>query len=1108
MKKLFNDGWQFAKAPVGTQISDINGLEFRPVDIPHDWLIHNSNALYESSCGVYRRTYEYSGEGSVRLFFGGVYMNCTLYVNGREAGENKYGYSSFEIDVTEYLVSGENQLVLLVRHDSPNTRWYSGAGIFRDIHIITTGRDYLTTGGVYFHCEKSGGEWRCTVSAEVTGSGRTACRLSDSNGNILYSGECGTFTLPDRPEYVWDIERPNLLTLTVDLLSGGSAVDSVTQRVGLRTAEFRPDGGFFLNGRHVKLHGVCLHHDLGPLGAAFNKEACRRQLLSMRQMGANAVRTSHNMPDEGFMELCDELGILVDSEAFDMWERPKTEYDYARFFDEWYERDVASWIRRDRNHPSVIMWSVGNEIYDTHVSPRGREVSAMLHAAVRKNDPLKNAPTTIGSNYMPWEPAQLCMQEVDIAGYNYGESLYRPHHEAHPDWCIYGSETTSGVKSRGVYHFPLSAAFLTHDDLQCSSLGNCRAGVGAETPQKVLAADLDTEFCAGMFIWTGSDYFGEPSPYSTRNSYFGNIDTAGLRKDSFYLYQAAWTEKPVLHLFPYWDFNPGQLVDICAYTNLESVELFVNGRSMGVRTPQQWTVNWQAEYEPGSITVVGKDAQGREYTCTEHSFGDSAELRLEADKKVLRADGRDFTSVVISAVDQNGYPVRNARDRVTVTVSGARLTGFDNGDSTDYDSCKSSCRKLFSGMAAAYIMAADRAGEVVVRAEAPGLAPAEIRLEAVPSEVLPGTACGEAIPPEHSGEIPVRKIELVRSGGSVITPEKPEIEVSAAIMPAGATYSGLEWKVVTPSGIECSLAQLTQTDGGVKLRAVGDGSFRLRCTCSNGKPHPEVVSDLEFTAEGFGQPFTDPYSFVAGCFYKDSLGVMDEVSDGGVSMTKDKNIVGYTKVDFGEYGADSLTVRIIHWHTNEPVEIRVWCGKPHEGRLVGSFTYQADFIWQTYQDNTFNLSEPLCGEQDIYFEFGEHEQRIYFGGFVFTPRLKAYQKLNAAQADLIHGDSFEISGSRVLGIGNNVVLEFGGMDFRKGISALELTGRTRHDNDSVHIHIVGETKLREIVEFPGSSDFTTVKVPFSSFSGKASVQLQFLPGCDFDLDSFRFIQEE
>ncbi len=1105
MRNLFNDSWSFAKAPVGTGYQDIGGLEFRTVDIPHDWLIENSNALYESSFGFYRKLWNNSGAGSVRLYFEGVYQDCTVYVNGRQAGENKYGYSSFEVDITSPLEDGENEIVVLVRHEAPNSRWYSGAGIFRNIHIIETAADHLVTDGVYFSSKRDGNCWKCTVTSEVCGNGDVNYILADGE-RVLYNGSCSGFTVSDAP--VWDIADPHLLDLTAQLRCGGKIIDEITQKVGLREIEYKPDGGFFLNGSHVKLHGVCLHHDLGALGAAFNKEAARRQLLSMKRMGANAVRTSHNMPAIGFMELCDELGILVDSEAFDMWERPKTEFDYARFFPEWYEKDVTSWVRRDRNHPSVIMWSVGNEIYDTHFSDRGREVAKMLHEAVRKSDPRCNAPTTIGSNYMPWDGAQNCAKEVDLVGYNYGENLYQLHHEQHPEWRIYGSETTSGVKSRGVYHFPRNTAFLTHDDLQCSSLGNCRAGATAAMPQQIIAADRDTAFCAGMFIWTGCDYIGEPSPYSTKNAYYGPVDTAGLEKDAFALYQAAWTDEPVLHLFPYWDFNDGQLIDVVAYTNYAEAELFVNGRSVGKRIPEEYTVAWQVPYEKGEIRITAADDSWG--TCERicRSFSDSAEIRLCSDKQTLRADGEDIAAVVISTVDENGVPVDNARDRVNISVSGGRLVGYDNGDSTDYDSYKSPCRKLFGGKAVAFIAATDTAGDITVRAEAPDLKAAELKINAVPAEVKRGTAFGYEIPAEaHNGEVPIRKITLTREGGAEITPEHNNIRITAVISPVNATYSDLIWSVVTNSGITTNIAAVEAEGDTAVLTALGDGEFRLRCSAANGKPQPEVLSEYEFTASGFGQPFTDPYSFVTGCFYNDSNGLMDEVSGGGISMTHEKNIAGFTKVDFGKYGTDTLTIRMIHWHTDAPVSFRLWDGKPSDGRLIGEFSYQANFIWQTYQDNTFTLAEKLCGEHDIYFEFLRHEQRLYFGGFFFMPRQKAYEVIDAADCDLVHGDTFETAGTKIERIGNNVFFDFDGMDFTDGISALKLTGRTRHDNDSIHVHIIGENdEIREIVEFPFSEDYITVEKQLPDLRGKAAVKVMFLPGCDFDFASIQFIR--
>ncbi len=1105
MKQLWNAGWMFAQTSVGAVYSDAEAVGFAPVELPHDWLIADSENLYASSFGWYKKQWQHSGADRVRIYFEGVYQDCTVYVNGTQAGENKYGYSSFCVDITPFLQEGENEVLVLVRHQSPNSRWYSGAGIFRDVWLLETPMDCLVEDGVYFSAQKQGDLWLCNVSAEILGSGDLRFLLQ-SKDTVLYEGACGTFSVQDDPALVWDIDCPNLLSLTVSLYKDGTVLDHITQQVGLRQIAFDPDRGFWLNGRKVKLHGVCLHHDLGAFGAAFHKAAARRQLLSMKEMGANAVRTSHNMPAVGFMELCDELGILVDSEAFDMWERSKTEYDYARYFTQWFERDVASWIRRDRNHPSVIMWSVGNEIYDTHLSSRGCEVTKMLHTAVRIHDPLQNAYTTIGSNYMPWENAQRCAEQVEVVGYNYGENCYAQHHEQNPHWCIYGSETTAGVKSRGIYHFPLQTPFLTHDDLQCSSLGNCRGGFTADTPQAIICKDLDAEYCAGMFIWTGSDYIGEPSPYSTKNAYYGSIDTAGLKKDIFWLYQAAWTDKPVLHLFPYWDFNEGQLVDVLVYTNLQRVELFVNGISAGERVPQQFVASWQVPYAAGEICVQGYDAAGILYEDVRRSFGDSYRICLSSDCDVLS----DLAAITVSVTDAQDNPVENARDRVRITVRGGRLMGYDNGDSTDYDSYHSNCRKLFSGQAVAWVAADGTADTVVISADAPGLRSAELRLP-VSSVGNAGDVYRRRVAEDvHNGEIPVRKIALQRDGGSLLTPDHPAVTVSAAVFPLYATYHDIDWKIVTDSGIETNLAYVTIQGNRVVLTAVGDGRFRLRCSCNNGKPQAEVISDFEFMAEGFGQPFTDPYAMVTGCFCNVTNGPMDEVAEGAVVLTDTQNCIGFTKVDFGRYGSDRFTVRLLHWFSDKDVSFTVWDGDPaHDGTLLGDFIYHAAFLWQTFKTNSYTLPKRLVGVHDLFFRFGAHTHRLDFGGFFFTPYEKAYDQVNAAHSDLLHGDSYTLKEDGVYGIGNNVFLDFEEMDFTKGVSAIALTGRTRHDNDSVHVYIMGEdSEVRTIVEFPFSEEITTIISPVPDYCGKATVKFCFLPGCDFDFISFRFLPRE
>lgn len=301
----------------------------------------------------------------------------------------------------------------------------------------------------------------------------------------------------------------------------------------------------------MKLHGSCEHHDNGCLGAVSNRAAILRRFRKLREMGVNAIRTSHNMPAQEFMELADEFGMLILSEGFDMWERSKTDYDYARFFDEWVEKDVASWVRRDRNHPSIIGWSIGNEIFDTHADERGQEVTSLLRRLVKLHDPQGNGYVTFGSNYMQWENGQKCADILKLAGYNYGERLYNEHHEAHPDWAIYGSETASVVQSRGIYHFPLSQTVLADDDEQCSSIGNSCTGWGAKNTEECIIKDRDAEFCAGQFIWSGFDYIGEPTPYSTKNSYFGQYDTAGFPKDSAYVFRAEWTDykkAPFVHI--------------------------------------------------------------------------------------------------------------------------------------------------------------------------------------------------------------------------------------------------------------------------------------------------------------------------------------------------------------------------------------------------------------------------------------------------------------------------------------------------------------------------------------------------------------------------------
>ncbi|MCC8104016.1 MAG: DUF4982 domain-containing protein [Clostridiales bacterium] len=861
--RLFNDNWEFSKKEEA----------FSPVGLPHDWAIDRVDTFYEDAVGRYRKAFLWKKQPDERVFlrFDGVYMDSRYYLNGEQVWEWKYGYSAFEFEITDALRDGENELLVTVDFRNPNSRWYSGAGIYRNVWLRTTHEQYLVADGIYFHASKmdSGigasrteeeiredvhsaapleGEgndiWEVQLQAEVSGGHLFSQRpslsnlevyytLLDTEGNAVLSGpgeflqeeeseggvscgetqcgrvygkRCGTHFLYRLRGQVanpvrWDIEHPYLYRLRVDLIDG-EVIQSEEQMVGFRTTEFLPEEGFLLNGRKVKLNGVCDHHDLGCLGSAFHPQAMERKLRILKEMGTNAIRLSHNMPAAGLMELTDRLGILVVSEAFDMWESPKTPYDYARFFPEWYPADVASWIRRDRNRPSVIMWSIGNEIHDTHVSEKGQEWTRRLLAEVAKHDPLGNARPTIGSNYMPWENAQKCADIVKLAGYNYGANYYDEHHAKHPDWVIYGSETGSVVQSRGIYHFPYTKSVLADEDEQCSSLGNSTTSWGAKSHEDCIAAEWEHPYSCGQFLWSGFDYIGEPTPYHTKNSYFGQVDTAGFPKDSYYCYQAAWTDyrkKPMVHLFPYWDYNEGQEIDVRVYSNAPVVELFLNGESQGKRilydsegkgdevpfgskpdhsgealskpnTGRHISATWRVLYQAGEIHAKAYDENGTVIAEETHrSFGDATKMILTpstsendflpqsqlragaalqpcaqgnaASSVALTANGNDLLFVEITMEDADGNPVENAVNRVYVSVTGAgALVGTDNGDSTDGESYKSGSRRLFSGKLLVVAKTGTEPGELVVSVTSPGLPEAVLAVPVAEGTPEPGSS--------------------------------------------------------------------------------------------------------------------------------------------------------------------------------------------------------------------------------------------------------------------------------------------------------------------------------------------------------------------------------
>ena len=1126
---LFNDGWQFCLCDIGTELSALPGRHWYDVELPHDWLINDASKLYETGEGWYRRSLPCSAEqlsGRVLLNFDGVYMNSTLFVNGKEAGSWTYGYSAFEHDITDFLHEGENELLLRVSHQSPNTRWYSGAGIFRDVMLKLRPAAYIGTNGVYIHsAPQPEGGWTTEVETDVVGEAsdiRMLLEVFDPAGASMggygleahFDGGHEKFTASFNstdPE-LWSVDDPMLYTLKISLYSGSELLDCVNETFGYRTAEFDPDRGFLLNGEPVKLHGVCMHHDLGALGSALNEAALARQLRIMKEMGVNAIRTSHNMPARQLVQLCDEMGLLVDSEAFDMWEKPKTEFDNHRFFTEHAERDVRSWIERDRNHPCIIMWSIGNEINDT-IDPHGLDITKRLYEYVLKYDPKGNAAPTIGSNYMGDENAQKCSDVVKLAGYNYSEYLYDEHHAKYPGWVIYGSETASAVRSRGIYRFPAELPLLTGEDCQCSSLDNSVVGWGSSA-MKSWRLDRDCPFCCGQFIWTGFDYIGEPTPYNTKNSYFGIVDTAGFPKDIYYFYQSVWLspeQKKVLHIVPsYWDFIPGQEIDVLIYSNARDVELFLNGKSVGthvmeLETSQDMRAHFKVPFEPGVLRVVGHFADGSECSEVLHTPSDPAAVVMTSDKETLLADGRDIAFVEISTVDVNGIPVGNARNLIRVEVSGAgRLVGLDNGDSTDYDSYKGDNRRLFSGKLLAMIESTLEPGEITVRAYSEGLENAELRLVSENCGEVSGVSVVTenkfpAVCRAYTGEVPARLL-LPEVDVNSFDPERRSAEIRAKLLPENCTYDDISWSVVRRNGVESSLAQVEGSGRSAVVTAKGDGEFFVRAMVHNGAEHPQVIADIPFTAEGLGAAVRDAYSFISASTLDSSNVPTNIIEDGALSNFDGRTVMTYSDIDFGKTGSQIISLSV---GTCFDMPVEVWEGTPDDGKLICRVDFGNNGHWCGFAGQDFALAERLTGVRTISVVI---DSRVIFGGFSFVPIERAYDTNWVGEADSVYGDDYRIDGRRVADIGNNVIINYEGLDFGEGGSeALIISGETGNPMNQIQLRYTpaGGAQKTVLLEFQQDGG-REQRFDIPKLSGVNDVSFVFMPGSRFDFDWFRF----
>lgn len=1148
MKTKLATDWQFQQK----EISSYEGVSTSPtnlwqdVTLPHDYMILDYSAFHKSTEAWYR--YELLVQDLAQthyLYFEGIYMESEVFVNGQLVGGNRNGYISFYCDITNAIRPGNNEVLVHVINMQPNSRWYSGAGIYRDVWHIEKDPNHFVLDSFFikqdfqdeavvlsfgsevlskhqnFSCEFTILDHAKNPLHKQTFNNDTFSDHSHSNqshSNDTFSDQSRniesltnqvqvTFQINDyRP---WHIDDPYLYTLEAKLLIAGQTCDVHRQTFGIRKLKLHPEHGFFLNDQEVELRGVCLHHDLGGFGAKYTRTAAKRNLEIMRDMGVNAIRISHNPFATDFLKLCDEMGFCVVNESFDIWKISKTTYDYARFFEEDAKKDLLAWVRRDRMHPSIIMWSVGNEIYDTHVDEGGRKTLQEIIRVVEQGDPGEHAPITLASNYMPWENTRNCAEIIKLIGYNYSEKLYDEDHQEHPDWIIYGSETGSLVQSRGIYHFPYEEIVLADDDMQCSALGNTATSWGAKSLEFLLKSKLKHPFSLGQFVWTGIDYLGEPTPYHTKNSYFGHVDTAGFPKDSYYHFQAAWTdpqERTILHLFPHWDWSEGQIIDVMTCSNAASVELFLNGESLGIKelNPSQADIlaHWKIPYSRGTIEVRAYDAGGNLLaTKQESSFDDPVQLNL---REIYHEEGLYFFE--ITAQDPYGVAVKNANNEVHVTVRGSgQLLFLNNGDSTDLNSYYKDTMRLFSGKLLAVVEATAR-GTFHIKARSPHLSSAEIEVlhldELTSSPSIPAAITSEC----ETTFVPIRKIDLKSPIGRKVTGED-SFTVQAMTYPLYAAEQELHWRVTDARGVDSLIASLDvdaldPTQAVIKIK--GDGSFVVRCGVKNEKDHLDFFSTLDFVASGYGKASLDPYTFLSASLYSRSHGDIGNGNERGISMARDEmSWIAFEDLDFGTAGSQKLEMPL--FSLDDDNEYWLWDGIPY-GEGSEMICYQPihrPSKWNTYQKEEFRLAKPLVGLRTFAIEM---RKKAHIKGFEFARRNLAFEVIEVAGIQEVYGDSFERSTDGLQNIGNNVSVHLPVLNFdSRGADDVTIRGRANGRPNSLHLVFEREDeRIVELLEIPVTEEVVEHRFTFKPKEGLWSVILLFLPGSDFDLESVQF----
>ena len=785
-----HDNWKFTRTDLPHAADpDFDDSAWESVTVPHDWAIagpfarqndiQESKLVKDGQTVVIQHTGRTGGLPHVgtawyrrelslprnlrdrRVFieFDGVMSNSTVFLNARPVGSWPYGYSSFCFELTDFIVAGgPNILAVRVENKPASARWYPGAGIYRNVRLVIVHPVHVAHWGVTVTTpEVSDANALVAVRTEILNQGPderevelittlispdgSEAASASWKGRVAHAATASQQLSVARP-LLWSVDTPQLYTAVSSVLIDGRPVDSLRTPFGIRQLTFHPDKGMALNGRPVRLNGVCLHHDQGCLGAAVNRRAVQRQLEILKDMGCNAIRTSHNPPAPELLEFCDTMGFLVMDEAFDEWRIKKCDKGYHLLFDQWAEKDLRAMIRRDRNHPSVIMWSIGNEILEQKEAA-GTAVARFLTDICHDEDPTR--PVTAGLNFSDDAIKNGMADVLDLPGWNYKPGSYKRYHAEHPKWVMVASETESCVSSRGEYCFPVKeGGSLRRDVLHVSSY-DAFTPIGYSADYEFEALD-DNPCILGQFTWTGFDYLGEPTPYdqewSSRSSYFGIVDLAGLPKDRYYLYRSRWApEKPTLHISPHWNWEgrQGEITPVWCYSNCDAAELFLNGRSLGVKrkggewVPRRYRLIWDdVPYEPGTLKVVALDAAGRPVLTREmHTAGASARIELLPDRNRIISDGEDLSFVTVRVTDDKGNLCPHADHLIQFRVEGpGRIAGVDNGDQTSTESFVSDRCRAFHGLCIVVLRSqAALTGRITLRAVSDGLESASVQVE-------------------------------------------------------------------------------------------------------------------------------------------------------------------------------------------------------------------------------------------------------------------------------------------------------------------------------------------------------------------------------------------